>query len=97
MKLPAVSVLIVTVGSFVGATVAFAQSAGNPSGNQTTQSLQPTTGGKGLGYSSPSVGVSPGVSSSNPGGANPPTPGSSTSGTSSAGSASSGVAGSSNP
>ena len=95
-------VMIMTAGYLlIGATAAFAQSTNqgaiqtNPGaigeGGMPNQSLQPTTGGQGLGYSAQGAGVSPGPSTSNPGGANPPT------GTSSAGSASSGVSGSSKP
>jgi hypothetical protein len=70
MKLTAVTIM--TAGSLlIGATAVQAQSA-NPSaihtnpgavgnGSVPNQSLQPTTGGQGLGYSQPSVGASPGV------------------------------------
>jgi hypothetical protein len=78
MKLTAV--VILTAGAlFIGATAASAQNTNssvlqpNPGLNGSSiQSLQPNTAGKGLGYSPPGFGISPGPSSSNPGGALPP-------------------------
>ena len=74
MKTTAITIII--AGSLLGATAALAQgtNAGaiptNPGaigtkpgaiGSVPYQSVQPLTGGQGLGYSTPSVGASPGV------------------------------------
>ena len=88
------AITIITAGTLLGATAALAQgtNAGaiptNPGaigtkpgaiGSVPYQSLQPLTGGQGLGYSTPSVGVSPGVTGlNNPTGSISPLPGSST-------------------
>ena len=111
MRITAISIII--AGSLLlGATSALAQAttgasggtaATNPGaiGNGTvpTQSLQPPTGGQGMGYSpsAPSLGISPeatGSTTYSPNGAISPMPGTSTTGT---GSSASGVSGSSNP
>ena len=95
MKVPVVMIIAASSMS-IGATAASAQTT-NPgllgNGNVPLQSVQPNTGGQGLGYSQPSVGASPGDTS--------PflLPGSSTSGVSSSGAgsvppSSSGVSGS---
>jgi len=86
-----------------GATGGTAANGTNPgaigNGTAPTQSLQPLTGGQGMGYSpsAPSLGVSPeatGSTTYSPNGAISPMPGTSTTGT---GSSASGVSGSSNP
>ena len=90
------AITIITAGTLLGATAALAQgtNAGaiptnpgaigtNPGaiGSMPYQSLQPLRGGQGLGYSTPSVGASPGVTGlNNPTGSISPLPGSSTPG-----------------
>jgi hypothetical protein len=111
MKITAVSIVI--AGSLLcGATAALAQAttgasggtaATNPgaigNGTAPTQSLQPPSGGQGMGYSpsAPSLGVSPDATGSTTysrNGAISPMPGTSTTGS---GSSASDVSGSSNP
>ena len=62
MKVPVVMIIAASSMS-IGATAASAQTT-NPgllgNGNVPFQSVQPNTGGQGLGYSQPSVGASPG-------------------------------------
>ena len=103
MKLTTITIM--TAGSLlIGGTAVMAQTT-NPgalsSGTAPLQSVQPNTGGQGLGYSQPNVGPSPGDTGlNNPTGTISPLPGSSTSGVSgSTGSApsSSGVSGNSSP
>ena len=100
MKTTAITIII--AGSLLGATAALAQgtNAGaiptNPGaigtkpgaiGSVPYQSLQPLTAGQGLGYSTPNVGVSPGVTGlNNPTGSISPLPDSNTSAPGSVGS-----------
>ena len=100
MKTTATTIII--AGSLLGATAALAQgtNAGaiptNPGaigtkpgaiGSLPNQSLQPLSAGQGLGYSTPNVGVSPGVTGlNNPTGSISPLPDSNTSAPGSVGS-----------
>ena len=94
------AITIITAGSLlIGSTAALAQGTnagaihtnpgaiGTSNGSVPYQSLQPSTGGQGLTYSEPSVGVSPGLTGLNdPTGSISPLPGSSTAVPGSAGS-----------